>query len=151
MAGNSEKKEHAFRVFSRDLKNDDFPPVLFFYGAEDFLIHWAADSLKNKYVLPGAEAVDYVKLSDDTQSVEQILEACNTFSMFSRRRVVWVKDYTPLRGGNVKGFGASELAKLSDYLDSPNETAILIFSSETINEKSDLLKKLKKTARSYDF
>ena len=48
MAGNSEKKEHAFRVFSRDLKNDDFPPVLFFYGAEDFLIHWAADSLKNK-------------------------------------------------------------------------------------------------------
>ena len=151
MAGNSEKKEHAFRVFSRDLKNDDFPPVLFFYGAEDFLIHWAADSLKNKYVLPGAEAVDYVKLSDDTQSVEQILEACNTFSMFSRRRVDWVKDYTPLRGGNVKGFGASELAKLSDYLDSPNETAILIFSSETINEKSDLVKKLKKTARSYDF
>lgn len=151
MAGNSEKKEHAFRVFSRDLKNDDFPPVLFFYGAEDFLIHWAADSLKNKYVLPGAEAVDYVKLSDDTQSVEQILEACNTFSMFSRRRVVWVKDYTPLCGGNVKGFGASELAKLSDYLDSPNESAILIFSSETINEKSDLVKKLKKTARSYDF
>ena len=36
MAGNSEKKEHAFRVFSRDLKNDDFPPVLFFTGQRTF-------------------------------------------------------------------------------------------------------------------
>ena len=79
MAGNFEKKEHAFRVFSRDLKQDDFPPILFFYGTEDFLIHWAADSLKKKYVMPGAETVDYVKLSEDTQTVDQILEAFKNF------------------------------------------------------------------------
>ena len=148
MAGNFEKKEHAFRVFSRDLKQDDFPPILFFYGTEDFLIHWAADSLEKKYVMPGAETVDYVKLSEDTQTVDQILEACNTFSMFSPRRVIWVKDYAPLCGSNVKGFGASELAKLSDYIDSPNDGAILIFSSEEIDEKSALVKKLKKRQRS---
>ena len=151
MAGNFEKKEHAFRVFSRDLKQDDFPPILFFYGTEDFLIHWSADSLKKKYVMPGAETVDYVKLSEDTQTVDQILEACNTFSMFSPRRVIWVKDYAPLCGSNVKGFGASELAKLSDYIDSPNDGAILIFSSEEIDEKSALVKKLKKEAKVYDF
>ncbi len=120
-------------MFSRDLKTMIFRRFFFLRG-RGLLIHWAADSLKNKYVLPGAEAVDYVKLSDDTQSVEQILEACNTFSMFSRRRVVWVR-ITRRCAAMSKGFGASELAKLSDYLDSPNETAILIFSSETINEK----------------
>lgn len=151
MAGNFEKKEHAFRAFSRDLKTDDFPPVLFFYGAEDYLIDWAAGSLKKKYVMPGAESVDYVKLSEEPVTTDQILEACNTFSMFSQKRIIWVKDYAPLRSGSSKGFGAGELAKLSGYIDSPNESAILIFSSETPDEKSGLVKKLKKDAKAYDF
>lgn len=151
MAGNFEKKEHAFRTFSRDLKNDSFPPVLFFYGAEDFLIDWAADSLRKKYVMPGAESVDYVKLSEDSLTTDQILEACNTFSMFSRKRIIRARDFAPLRSSSAKGFGADELAKLSAYIDSPNENAILIFSCETPDEKSALTKKLKKDAKTYDF
>ena len=35
MSGNYEKKEHAFRTFSRDLKNDDISPVIFMYGPEE--------------------------------------------------------------------------------------------------------------------
>ena len=65
MVGNFVKKQHAFRTFSQDLKADNFPPVLFMYGPEEYLTDWAAGSLIKRYVSPGAEALDYGKLSDD--------------------------------------------------------------------------------------
>ena len=85
MAGNFSKKQHAFRSFSQDLRADDFPPVLFMYGPEEYLIDWAAGSLAKRYVNPGAAAIDYMKLFDDCSAAE-IQKLPEHFQCFRKRK-----------------------------------------------------------------
>lgn len=151
MAGNFAKKEHAFKTFNNDLKADKFPAVLLLYGCEDYLVDWAANSLVKRFVNQGALSLDYVKLGDDGQGADAVLEACNTFSIFSERRVVWAKDFPALKSANPKGFTISDREKLIEYVKNPNEGTLLIFSAETLEEKSEFVKELKKLCKIYEF
>lgn len=153
MAARTEQKqkEHAYKKFGADLKNNDFSPVLFLYGIEQYLTEWAANSLVKKYVNPGAFAFDFVKIDDENAEVGMILEACDTFPMFSEKRVVWVRNHALLKSANPKGFTASDKERLLSYAASPNEGTLLILSCEQPEDKSDVVKGLKKTAQCYNF
>lgn len=151
MAGSFGKKEHAFKTFNNDLKADNFPAVLLMHGCEDYLVDWATGSLVRRFVNPGALSLDYVKLGDELQGADAVLEACNTFSIFSERRVVWAKDFPALKSASPKGFTASDRDKIIEYIKNPNEGTLLILSAETLEEKSELVKELKKTCRTYEF
>ena len=151
MSGNFGKKEHAFKTFNNDLRADDFPAVLLMYGCEDYLVDWAANSLVKRFVNQAALTLDYVKLGDEMPGADGVLEACNTFSIFSERRVVWAKDFPALKAANPKGFTAADRDKLIDYVKNPNEGTLLILSAETLEEKSELVKELKKICRCYEF
>ncbi len=153
MAGRIEQKhkEHAYKKFGEDLKNNDFSSVLFLYGIEQYLTEWATASLVKKYVNPGAFAFDFVKIDDENAEVSAIVEACDTFPMFSEKRVVWVKNHALLKSANPKGFTASDKEKLLSYAANPNEGTILIFSCEQAEDKSEVVKGLKKTVQCYNF
>ncbi|MBR5489503.1 MAG: hypothetical protein IKV72_07325, partial [Firmicutes bacterium] len=60
-----ERKEHAFKAFSKDIKEKDMPSVLFLYGEEGYLINWAVESLLKRYVNPALVSLDYVKFQDE--------------------------------------------------------------------------------------
>ncbi len=145
------EKEHAFKVFSKDIKEKEMPPVLFLYGEEGYLIHWAVESLVNRYVNPALRSMDYVKFQDEGEDVSAVLDACNTFSMMSERRLVWASEFPPLRSANAKGFGADGLAQMEAYLKEPNAGTLLVFTSQTPEPKSELVKLLKTKARCYEF
>ena len=66
------------------------------------------------------------------------------FSIFSERRVVWAKDFPALKSASPKGFTASDRDKLIEYVKNPNEGTLLILSAEMLEEKSELVKELKK-------
>ena len=146
-----EKKEHAFKSFARDLKEENIPEVLFLYGEERYLIDWTAETLASRYVNPTSFSLDYVKFKDEGETAKDIIEACNTFSMLSERRIVWADRFAPLRSGNVRGFGTEELKILENYIREPNAGTILIFSEENPEAKSELVKLLKKESRCYCF
>ena len=150
MAGNFGKKEHAFRTFNADIKEGNFPPVMFMYGPEEYLTEWAAGSLVKRFVNPASEALDYVVLADDCTS-DQIIEAAGTFSIFSERKVVWARDFAPLSSANPRGFSASDRERLKEYIRNPNEGTLLIFSTAEPEDKSELVKELKKNCRCYFF
>ncbi|MFR7990614.1 MAG: DNA polymerase III subunit delta [Anaerovoracaceae bacterium] len=143
--------KHSFKVFSENLKNGTTGSVLFFYGAEQYLVKWAVETLVKKYVNPAALSVDYVLLDEENVSCEQIIEACETFSMFSQRRVVWVKNFRPLMGDSVRGYRKEDLIALADYTRESNPGTILIFSSEEIKASAVLPAALKKQAQCYEF
>ena len=151
MAYNQTKTEHAFQTFHKDLKAGDFAPVLFMYGEEEYLIDWAAESIVGKYVDNSMRDFDFVKIQDEDATAEALLEACDTFSMLSVKRVVWAHNFPPLLKKNAKGFGESELNKLMNYLNSPNEGTILILSCMNPDEGAALVKNLKKEHKSYAF
>ena len=146
-----ERKEHAFKVFGRDIRETDMPPVLFLYGEEGYLINWAAETLIKRYVNPALISMDYVKFQDEGEDIGMILDACNTFSMMSERRVVWVNEFPALRSANAKGFGADAAAKVQAYLKEPNPGTLLVFAAQEPEPKSELVKLLKSQAKCYEF
>lgn len=153
-----DKTEHAFKAFAQDLRGSMDYPVIFMYGAEDYLIEWAVGQLVKRFVGRGAGELDFEKPEADA-AVEDIINACETFSMFSEKRVVWVKDLPALSQDNAKGWGEKQLHKLEEYLDAPNPGTILIFSSSKVKndprdrreKKSKLNKLLLQKAKCYDF
>jgi len=145
------EKEHAFKVFSKDIKEKEMPPVLFFYGEEGYLIQWAVETLVNRYVNPALRAMDYVKFQDEGEDVSAVLDACNTFSMMSERRLVWASEFSPLRSTSAKGFGTDGLVQMETYLNEPNPGTLLVFTTQTPEPKSELVKLLKAKARCYEF
>lgn len=150
MAYREVKKEHAFQVFSRQLREDDFEPVVFMRGEEEYLIEWACNSLAGKYVEKTMRDVDFIKTADE-ENVEGLLAACDTFSVFSEKRIVWARNFQPLLKKTAKGFGERELAAISEYITNPNPQTILVFSCAQPEEGSPLVKELKSRCRTYTF
>lgn len=153
------KTEHAFKTFAVDLKKGIDWPVLYMYGEEDYLIDWAVNTIAGKYVSGSFSAADFERPDPENVLMEDIIRSCETVSMFSSRRVVWVKEFPPLWQDNAKGFGDSQIKALEKYLDEPNPGTILIFStSKVINDPKDrrekrsrLNKLLLSKAHCYDF
>ncbi len=143
--------KHSFKVFSEHLKNDSAGSVMLMYGPEQYLIKWAVESLVKKYVNPATISMDYVLLDGEEVSCSSVIEAAETFSMFSARRVVWVRNFKPLAGDSPRGFSKEEIKELADYVKASNEQTILIFSAEEIKQTAVLTAALKKTAQCYDF
>lgn len=156
---NDNKTEHAFRTFAVDLKKGLECPVIYMYGAEEYLIDWAANTIAGRYVSGSFAAADFEKPDAESVSMEDIVSSCETVSMFSERRVVWVRDYPPLWQENAKGFGEGQIKVLEDYLKEPNPGTILIFSTSRVKndprdkkeKKTKLNKLLLGSARCYDF
>lgn len=121
------------------------------YGVEDYLINWAANSIIDKYVNPSVRALDYAKLDEEGLTAQDVIEASETFTMMSEKRVVWFKE--PVN------FSKYECERLSSYVERPNEGSILIISNNNFtndvknkNEKrSDLDKLLLEKATCYNF
>ena len=150
MAYNNIKAEHAFQSFSRDLKEGDFPQVIFMHGEEDYLIRWACKELAGKFVDKYSFDVDFLRMVE-LENVDELLEACNTFSIFSSRRIVWADDFPPLLKKNAKGFGQEQINKLRAYIADPNPGTILVLSCGAADGSNALVKELKKNCRCYDF
>ena len=153
------KTEHAFKTFAVDMKNGMEHPVLYMYGAEDYLIDWAVSTIAGKYVSGSFAAADFERPDAEETSMEDIIRSCETVSMFSMKRVVWVKEYPPLWQDSAKGFGDSQLRILEEYIKEPNPGTILIFSSSRVKndprdkkeKKSKLNKLLLSSAHCYNF
>lgn len=143
--------KHSFKVFAENLKNDKIGSVLLMYGVEQYLVKWAVETLVKKYVSPAAASMDYVVLDEDGASCDQVIEACETFTMFSQRRVVWVRNFKPLNSDSPRGYTKDGIRELADYISASNDSTILIFSAEEIKASAVLPTALKKYAQVYDF
>ncbi len=144
-------EKHAFQVFAEDMKLNNIKNVNLMYGVEQYLVKWAVEALVKKYVNPSCRSMDYLILDDENSSVNRIIEACETFSMFSEKRVVWVRDFRPLTSDSTRGYGKADIERLCEYIESPNEGTVVVFSAEEIKDSASMTKALKKNGRTYDF
>ena len=148
MAGKNER--HSFKVFTENLKNNKIHRVILMYGVEQFLVKWAAETLVKKFVNPSTAAMDFITM-DENATCSNIIEACETFSMFSERRIVWVKNFKLLGSDNVKGYTSEDIKMLTEYIKNSNESTVLIFSGEDVRTTAALTSVLKKEGQVYNF
>lgn len=139
----------AYKDFVNDRKKGILKDVMFFYGAEDYLMNWAAESIISEYVDEASRDLDVIRLEGDQVTAADIMAAARAYSMFSERRVVVVRNYLPLYRKSVD---AAEDELLS-FASMPQEQSIVLFMLES-RLSGDLTgygKKLAKACSSYEF
>ena len=146
-------KKHAFKIFNEKLKKDSLENVIYLHGTEGYLISWALESIVKRYVSPQARDFDYIRLDSEIESIDEIIGACETFSMFSQYRVVWIRDLELLKKNRMKNISEADCDRLCEYLKSPNEGTLIIFSNEKTpgeqdNQRTEKASKLEKMLKS---
>ncbi len=136
-----------FRDIANHVKAGKIAPVVLLFGEEQYLVRWAAELIRKKFVMPGMEAMDFVLLEGDTADAGSIVAAAQTYSMLSEKRVVWVRDLGVLSSAG-KG---DDWESLLRYIEDPGDASILILSCESTDGRNGLVKALKKHAACYEF
>ena len=139
----------AYKDFVNDKNKGILKDVLLFYGAEDFLMSWAVESIVNDYVDETARDIDLIHLEGEQVTAADIMAQARAYSMFSERRVVVVRNYLPLfrKAADVN---ADELL---NFASMPQGSSFVIFVVES-RYSPDLTsygKKLAKACGAYEF
>ena len=139
----------AYKDFANDFKKKITSDVMFFYGAEDYLIEWAIDEVIKRYVDEEWRTLDVKYLDGSTSSAYDIMGETRAFSMFSEKRVVIVRNYLPLYK-KAADPGCEELLK---FAKERQDSSVLIFALES-RYSGDITaygKKMIKAASAYEF
>ncbi len=139
----------AYKDFVNDKNKGLLKDVLLFYGAEDFLMSWAVDSIVNEYVDESARDIDLVHLEGDQVTAADIMAQARAYSMFSERRVIVVRNYLPL----YRKSSDPDADALLEFASMPQDSAVVMFVVES-RFSPDLTsygKKLAKACGAYEF
>jgi DNA polymerase-3 subunit delta len=125
------------------IQHRKFPPVLYLYGAEPFLLQQVVQQLE-KSVL-GSASADFNRnlFHGKGAAIEQILEAALTYPVFAERRLVLVKEAQSLTAGDYEA--------LLDYVQHPAPETCLVFSADKIDSRRKFFQYLKKKQALVEF
>ena len=90
------------------IEQGKFGGAFLFYGPEKFLIRYFTDILKKKVIDAGTEQMNFFRF-EDTKDVSSIIACCETYPVFSKYKLVIVK--------NTGLFAAAKKLDLSDQKD----------------------------------
>ena len=132
-------KEHAFHLITKDIKAGSLNKPLFFCGSETYLINWAVDLIGKEFVDPISKELDFVIIEETDSTLDHIKSVCETFPMFSKKRVVVLKNFKEINEAFVL------------YItDMPEFCQLIIISSEP-DKKTKIYKEASKQWREYEF
>jgi DNA polymerase III subunit delta len=117
------------------LRGDSAKNVFLILGPELYLCQMAVDLLKRKFLSPESMGFDYAEFSVDDTSVEQIVEAANTFPMISKKRFVLVAG-----AGKLKD---AEQDTLLSSMNSLSPRSVLVFLAEDLDHRKKFYKAMR--------
>ena len=123
----------AYKDFANDYKLKMSGNSLLFYGAEDFLMSWAIDTIIKDNVEEDCRDLDVRIIDGESIGAYDILSEARAYSMFSPKRVVIVKNYLPLYKKTADA-GMEELLEFAEENSKSEEaSSILIFVVDSMN------------------
>ncbi len=123
------KEEHGYILFQKFLNEENPRRLIAVSGKEGYLISWAVDNLAKKYIGAEFATLDISEIDCLEEEVESIVGISQTVSMFSKQRLIIVRNYLESKEG-LKG--KSEIERI---LGSVEKEAIIVFVFE-IDAKS---------------
>jgi DNA polymerase-3 subunit delta len=145
--------QHAFKTIESDLSgNAPFRArAVLLFGAEGYLVDHYERLIRDRYLSPGAGAIDCSRVDwnagDVSGTVSDIVAACDTLPMISECRVALVR----VQAGDEKSLGQTDVKHLAAYAESIPETAILIITAASVPKNSALYKAVTDHGRVYEF
>lgn len=144
-------KEHAFKTISKDIKDHQIPSVVLLYGKEQYLVDWSIGLIVDKYVSAETKSFDFTKIDCEQFTVDALIEACETFSLFSASKVVAIKDFAYIGGQKMKNFASEDEERLIQYISEVPAETILIFTAENADKRKKIYKQIEKQGKVYQF
>ena len=145
----------SYTKFTTDYKKNIIKSPLILYGAEQFLIDKATESIISKYVAEEFRNIDVVILDGEKIMPVDIISAAGTFSMLSDKRVVVVKNYLPFYKKDSLRESEELLKYISDISETfiDNQPSFIIFTIDSIygEQVTSYAKKFIKLSNSYKF
>ena len=132
-------KEHAFHLITKDIKAGNIDKPLVFYGSETYLIHWAVELVGKEFVNPISKELDLVVIEENDGNLDYIKSVCETFPMFSKKRVVVLKNFKEMNEAFVLYMA-----------DMPEFCQLIIICSE-LDKKTKIYKEASKHWKEYEF
>lgn len=127
------------------LSTNKVPRIIFIYGAEEFLIEQALNSILNKFYPNRNSDYNFNKFHSDDIDLVNLLDYCNSYSLLSDENIVLIKSFESYFKGRAKK-NDPVLNRLVSYINDPSDTTVLIITC--LNE--DLVKgKAKVSAEPY--
>ncbi|MDY6038477.1 MAG: DNA polymerase III subunit delta [Eubacterium sp.] len=149
------EKIHTYKKFAEDVKNGKIKNVLLIYGEEEYLVKWAIDMLVKKYINEATRQMDLTILDEmETASSEMavsIIESCETFPLFSDKRVIIVRDMKALVSSSPQAIREKDLAELKSYFKQVPDTSLLIFAASNADKSKPLSKAIIEAGAGYNF
>ena len=113
-----------------------YEKVYFFHGPEEWVKQGAVQRLREKLLPAGLEELNETVMEGG--GAQAILEAAETLPVMSERRLVLVRDFSPLTGGKAKA-EQEEAQRILDWLPTAPDTACVVFY---VRGAADMRKKL---------
>jgi DNA polymerase-3 subunit delta len=165
-------KDYDYKRILKDIEKDDIPSIVLLFGKEQFHVEWAASALIDKYVNPLTRELD-LTIFNEKPTLEDLINACETLTMFSKRRLVVVSKSGFFKGKKKEGSkdlseetseddnesdddenfrnSGGDLDLLCKYLGDIPPSTLLIFKEEEVNKVLRPYKAVKKLGKDYDF
>jgi DNA polymerase III subunit delta len=112
-------------------------------GLEKYFCRLALQLLKQELIARDAIAFNYTELSGESDSVDAIIAALNTFPMMSPLRLVFVS--------NVAKMGKETHQPLIEYLKNPCPKSVLVIEADELDRRTGFFKTLGQVACILDF
>ena len=138
-----------FNDFINAIKNDKIESSYIFTGEEEYLMSLAISRLKDKYINPSFENLNFISIDEKDSDFEDILNACETLPFMSDKKIVLIKNI----GKMLENDSADLSKKLSKYIENLGEYLVLILIDKGNNLKktTSIYKNSKKLGRVVEF
>lgn len=127
----------------RAIDSGHFPPLLFLYGEEQFLLERTLKHLLDKAIPEEARDFNLTVFHHKEFSAPKLLDTVRTYPIFFPRRVVVVK--------SAHQIAAADLEGLQSYLHQPLPETLLIFVGEKIDARRKFFIDFKKCGELVEF
>lgn len=122
--------------FYDKLEEGKLDPVYILVSKEPLLLDRAQSAIRDAAVPKDLRSFNMDQLHGKTASADQVLTVAQTLPMMAKKRLLIIRGFD--------GMAAPELAKLVDYLDSPNPSTVLVGVCAKVDKRIKFFLRAKK-------
>ena len=121
-----------FQILTKDLERDRIGNLVLLHGEEQFLVDWSLARLEETYVSPATRTLDRQTFILGETPLSEILSACETFPLFSQRKMVVLSDCMSVWKRDQRAVSEEELKQFLSFLeDLPDHLLLVLMTAET--------------------
>ncbi len=136
-----------YNDFAKEVEAENIKSSYLFLGEEEYLMNETIDLLKDKYIEPSFETLNFTIIEGKDSSLDMIINACETLPFMSSKKMVLVKDINAILDN--EGSGSEE--QFYKYLDNLGSYLLLVIIGNNIKRSNKIYKYFNKGEKAVEF